>query len=215
MTHHRLLRPLALAIGATVTALVLSSCAPGGGAAPAASSSTTISAKVTPAQVAKLGSTTLSVWADQAEQPLMKNFIPAFEKKYPNVKVKFNYQGGDVGSLVMTQLQAGTAPDILTSFPGGDPTDNADTLAALAAHDRILPLTASWTGQIPKAWESSFNYKGKTYAYPHDHPDGVLPQQYPPDALVGRDYYHPTARGAEGPIAARLAKLRAIIRRSR
>ncbi|KQR51762.1 hypothetical protein ASF88_09090 [Leifsonia sp. Leaf336] len=89
-----------------------------------------------------------------------------FEKKYPNVKVKFNYQGGDVGSLVMTQLQAGTAPDILTSFPGGDPTDNADTLAALAAHNRILPLTASWTGQIPKAWETSFNYKGKTYAYP-------------------------------------------------
>ena len=40
-----------------------------------------------------------------------------------------------------------------------------------------------------------------------------MPQQYPPDALVGRDYYQPTTRGAEGPIAARLAKLRAILRR--
>ncbi len=53
------------------------------------------------------------------------------------------------------------------------------------------------------------------YRYPHDVPEGVLPQQYPPDALVGRDYYRPTGRGAEGPLAARLAKLRAIVRRVR
>ncbi|MGY1663279.1 replication-associated recombination protein A [Geodermatophilus sp. SYSU D00705] len=56
---------------------------------------------------------------------------------------------------------------------------------------------------------------GSTYRYPHDAPDGIVPQQYPPDALVGRDYYRPTNRGAEGPIAARLAKLRAIVRRGR
>ena len=54
---------------------------------------------------------------------------------------------------------------------------------------------------------------GGSYVYPHAHPDGVVPQQYPPDALVGRDYYRPTGRGAEAPIAARLAKLRAIVRR--
>ena len=33
---------------------------------------------------------------------------------------------------------------------------------------------------------------GTTYSYPHAHPDGVVPQQYPPDALVGKDYYRPT-----------------------
>src|SRR3712207_3934182 len=44
---------------------------------------------------------------------------------------------------------------------------------------------------------------GRTYAYPHDAPDGIVAQQYPPDALVGRDYYRPTSRGAEGPVAAR------------
>ena len=38
---------------------------------------------------------------------------------------------------------------------------------------------------------------GTTYDYPHAHPDGVVPQQYPPDALVGKDYYRPTNRGAE------------------
>ncbi|RZU31470.1 replication-associated recombination protein A [Blastococcus saxobsidens] len=56
---------------------------------------------------------------------------------------------------------------------------------------------------------------GKTYVYPHSHPDGVVSQQYPPDALVGKDYYRPTNRGAEARLGERLAKLRAIIRRTR
>jgi putative ATPase len=50
------------------------------------------------------------------------------------------------------------------------------------------------------------------YRYPHDVPDGVLAQQYPPDELVGRDYYQPTQRGAERPIADRLPKLRRVVR---
>ncbi|WP_102141082.1 replication-associated recombination protein A [Mycobacterium hubeiense] len=53
------------------------------------------------------------------------------------------------------------------------------------------------------------------YKYSHDHPDGVVAQQYPPDELVGVDYYQPTGRGAEREIASRLEKLRAIIRRKR
>jgi putative ATPase len=42
-----------------------------------------------------------------------------------------------------------------------------------------------------------------------------VPQQYPPDELVGVDYYRPTGRGAEREIGTRLDKLRAIIRRRR
>ncbi|MFT3900001.1 MAG: replication-associated recombination protein A [Gordonia sp. (in: high G+C Gram-positive bacteria)] len=53
------------------------------------------------------------------------------------------------------------------------------------------------------------------YAYPHNDPDGVVAQQYPPDELVGVDYYAPTERGAERELAARLPRLRAIIRRLR
>ncbi|MEJ2857291.1 MULTISPECIES: replication-associated recombination protein A [unclassified Saccharothrix] len=50
------------------------------------------------------------------------------------------------------------------------------------------------------------------YRYPHDVPEGVLTQQYPPDDLVGRDYYVPTGRGAERYIAERLPKLRRVVR---
>jgi len=53
------------------------------------------------------------------------------------------------------------------------------------------------------------------YKYAHDDPDGVVPQQYPPDELVGVDYYQPTTHGAEREIATRLDKLRAIIRKKR
>ncbi|MGH8960385.1 MAG: replication-associated recombination protein A [Jatrophihabitantaceae bacterium] len=53
---------------------------------------------------------------------------------------------------------------------------------------------------------------GERYRYPHDVAEGVLTQQYPPDELVGRDYYTPTARGAERQVSERLPRLRAAVR---
>jgi len=53
---------------------------------------------------------------------------------------------------------------------------------------------------------------GLGYKYAHDAPHSVASQQYPPDDLVGRDYYEPTANGAERDIAVRLERLRKIIR---
>jgi len=53
------------------------------------------------------------------------------------------------------------------------------------------------------------------YRYPHDHPDGVLTQQYPPDELIGVDYYTPTTRGNEAELARRVPRLRAVVRGTR
>lgn len=50
------------------------------------------------------------------------------------------------------------------------------------------------------------------YRYPHRTPEGVLRQQYPPDDLVGRDYYRPTQHGGERVLHERLAKLRRAVR---
>jgi putative ATPase len=55
---------------------------------------------------------------------------------------------------------------------------------------------------------------GMGYKYAHDAPHSVATQQYPPDDLVGKDYYEPTANGAEREIAVRLERLRKIIRGS-
>ncbi|XAS62695.1 replication-associated recombination protein A [Pseudarthrobacter sp. So.54] len=53
---------------------------------------------------------------------------------------------------------------------------------------------------------------GQGYKYAHDAPHSVAAQQYPPDDLVGRNYYEPTANGAERDISTRLERLRRIIR---
>jgi putative ATPase len=98
------------------------------------------------------------------------------------------------------------------------PKSNAVTVAI---GESVADVRAGLGGPVPPGLRDA-HYAGArklghgtSYSYPHDAPDGIVPQQYPPDALVGRDYYRPTSRGAEGPIAARLGKLRAIVRRSR
>jgi len=53
---------------------------------------------------------------------------------------------------------------------------------------------------------------GDGYRYPHDDPRGAVGQQYPPDELVGVDYYRPGEHGFERRAAARAAELRDIVR---
>lgn len=53
---------------------------------------------------------------------------------------------------------------------------------------------------------------GRGYRYPHDDPAGVVAAQYPPDDLVGVDYYRPTTHGAEQELATRVPRLRRLIR---
>ena len=52
------------------------------------------------------------------------------------------------------------------------------------------------------------------YVYPPGTPDGVVAQQYPPDDLVGRDYYQPAGRGSERAVLEKLTRLREIVRGS-
>jgi putative ATPase len=98
------------------------------------------------------------------------------------------------------------------------PKSNAVTSALAAAMDDIKAGNA---GLVPPQLRDG-HYSGASalgnaqgYKYSHDDPDGVVAQQYPPDELVGVDYYRPTGRGGEREMAGRLDRLRAIIRRRR
>ncbi|MDF2562831.1 MAG: putative secreted sugar-binding protein [Microbacterium sp.] len=135
-----------------ITALALAGCSGGGGDAPAPSDGEV--------------SGTLTGLFFSGFQETYEEIATAFEEEYPDVTVDFDYQGGDINQLVMTQLQGGTAPDILTSFPGGDPKDNADNVAPLAANGLIAPLDVTWADDIPETWASDFSYDGEVYAYP-------------------------------------------------
>ncbi|MGW5854583.1 MULTISPECIES: replication-associated recombination protein A [Micrococcus] len=53
---------------------------------------------------------------------------------------------------------------------------------------------------------------GKGYVYSHDEPHAVARQQYPPDPLVGKDYYRPKPIGHEKRLVDQVAALRRIVR---
>ena len=95
------------------------------------------------------------------------------------------------------------------------PKSNA-VMAAISA--AMNDIKAGKAGPVPAHLRDG-HYSGAAalgnavgYKYSHDDPDGVVAQQYPPDELVGVDYYQPADRGAEREIAARVERLRAIIR---
>jgi putative ATPase len=96
------------------------------------------------------------------------------------------------------------------------PKSNAVTMALAAA---MADIKAGRAGSVPAHLRDG-HYSGAAalgnaqgYLYAHDQPGGVAAQQYPPDELVGVDYYRPTAHGGEREIGGRLEKLRALIRR--
>jgi putative ATPase len=82
----------------------------------------------------------------------------------------------------------------------------------------IADVRAGKIGRIPKPLRDA-HYPGAKrlghgtgYQYSHDADFGVATQQYLPDELLGTQYYEPTAHGNERDVAARLEKIRAILR---
>ncbi|HEU4423733.1 MAG TPA: replication-associated recombination protein A [Pilimelia sp.] len=95
------------------------------------------------------------------------------------------------------------------------PKSNAVTTALGAALDDVRRGRG---GSVPRHLRDA-HYPGSRglghgvgYRYPHDDPRGVATQQYPPDDLIGVDYYRPSEHGSERAVAARLPRLRRIVR---
>lgn len=88
--------------------------------------------------------------------------------------------------------------------------------AVIAAIDAATRDVASGRiGAVPAHLQDSHGTVaggGMGYRYPHEDPDGVVSQQYPPDELIGIDYYQPTTHGHERLVSERIGKLRAIVR---
>ena len=94
------------------------------------------------------------------------------------------------------------------------PKSNASYLAIDQA---LADVDAGRIGEVPlhlrnaptKLMKDWGNHEG--YRYAHDWPGAVAPQQYMPDELVGREYYHPNDRGYEHEVRPRLDRIRAIL----
>lgn len=95
------------------------------------------------------------------------------------------------------------------------PKSNASYTALDAA---IADVRAGRIGRIPNHLRDA-HYPGAKrlghgagYEYAHDAEFGVAAQQYLPDELAGTRYYEPSGFGYERDVAARLEKIRAILR---
>jgi putative ATPase len=95
------------------------------------------------------------------------------------------------------------------------PKSNAVTTALAAA---VADVRAGRGGPVPSQLRDA-HYPGARrlghgtgYRYPHDDVMGVVTAQYPPDDLVGVDYYCPTRHGTEREIAERMPRLRRLVR---
>ena len=68
---------------------------------------------------------------------------------------------------------------------------------------------------VPKHLRDSHSATGRKqkddspYLYPHDYPEGYVPQQYIPEGVQTQPYYEPTEHGKEAAIKKRLEMLRA------
>lgn len=56
---------------------------------------------------------------------------------------------------------------------------------------------------------------GKGYRYPHEDPDAIVDQEYFPEELAGRRYYHPVERGFEREMIKRIEYWRGLRERKR
>src|SRR6266571_1417638 len=136
----------------------------------------------------------------------------------------------DVGLADPTALQAAVAAAQAVEFVGLPearinlaqatihlalaPKSNAVIKAISAA---AADVRAGLAGPVPAHLRDS-HYRGATrlghgegYRYPHDSEEGVVAQQYAPDALAGREYYEPSRHGLEARVAERAGRIRAIL----
>jgi raffinose/stachyose/melibiose transport system substrate-binding protein len=106
------------------------------------------------------GSTTLTLAS--VDQGSVEDVVKAFEAANPGVKVNFTTSGADqYQQQIRTQLASGTAPDVMTVWPGNG---NPGATYVLAKPGYLMDLSDQpWAAELPDAVKTVAQYDGKTY----------------------------------------------------
>ena len=106
------------------------------------------------------GSTTLTLAS--VDQGSVEDVVKAFEAANPGVKVNFTTSGADqYQQQIRTQLASGTAPDVMSVWPGNG---NPGATYVLAKPGYLVDLSDQpWAAKLPAAVKSVAQYEGKTY----------------------------------------------------
>ncbi|MCZ7422109.1 extracellular solute-binding protein [Verrucosispora sp. WMMA2121] len=96
------------------------------------------------------------------DQGSVEDVVKAFEDANPGVKVNFTTSGADqYQQQIRTQLASGTAPDVMTVWPGNG---NPGATFVLAEPGYLMDLSDQpWAAQLPESVKSVAQYDGKTY----------------------------------------------------
>ncbi|MEU1518439.1 extracellular solute-binding protein [Streptomyces sp. NPDC005811] len=106
------------------------------------------------------GSRTLTLAS--IDQGSVEDVVKAFEKANPGVKVRYTTSGADqYQQQIRTQLSSGTAPDVMSVWPGNG---NPGATYVLAEPGYLRDLSDQpWAAELPAAIKSVAQYEGKTY----------------------------------------------------
>ncbi|MCU0639844.1 MAG: replication-associated recombination protein A [Candidatus Krumholzibacteria bacterium] len=118
-------------------------------------------------------------------------------------------RGGDPDASLYwlaRMLEAGEEPLYVARMAAAPKSNALYTAYGAAAADvkehGPLPVPL-WIRNAPTRLMKDAGF-GKGYEYPHDDPDAVSGQEYFPEELKGREYYHPVDRGFEREIIKRI-----------
>src|SRR5688572_25166504 len=96
------------------------------------------------------------------DQGSIEDVVKAFEAANPGVKVNFTTSGADqYQQQIRTQLASGTAPDVMTVWPGNG---NPGATYVLAKPGYLMDLSGQpWVSKYPAGVKGVTQFDGKTY----------------------------------------------------
>ncbi|GIE36091.1 ABC transporter substrate-binding protein [Actinoplanes italicus] len=96
------------------------------------------------------------------DQGSVEKVVDAFKAANPGVTVNLTTSGADqYQQQIRTQLSSGTAPDVMTVWPGNG---NPGATYVIAKPGYLLDLSDQpWAAQLPEAFKKVAQYEGKTY----------------------------------------------------
>ncbi len=96
------------------------------------------------------------------DQGSIEDVVKAFEAANPGVKVHYTTSGADqYQQQIRTQLASGTAPDVMSVWPGNG---NPGATYVLAKPGYLLDLSDQpWASKLPPTVKTVAQYEGKTY----------------------------------------------------
>ena len=115
-----------------------------------------------------------------------------------NAMEAFHFIGIPEGKLALAQ-----AATYLAVAPKSNALYTAYDAAARDVEEYGALPVPLWIRNAPTELMKEIGY-GEGYLYPHDDPEAVVDQEYLPEKLAGKRYYHPVERGFEREVIKRI-----------